>query len=245
MYTLSRDDILGMRSSRQDPELFKIRRKQCQEFYLHAHGVFDKLLIHLDKHLGLASGTLSSLAPLDQPSHTTTRLLEARPQPGLVDSRINFPGHTDVGTITMLFHVVGGLQILPFGKEPTESNWRYIRPQQGCALINIGDAFVAWTGGILRSALHRIVTPPGEQAQAIRKSLAYLIRPPHNGSMKRLTSTVIPPLAEGEPEEMRSVDDWATWRTAQIMRGDGYIRPKAGSDRPVGIANGAKGIAVA
>lgn len=44
---------------------------------------------------------------------------------------------------------------------------------------------VKFSAGILRSNLHRVVTPPGEQARHTRYSLVYFSRPEHEVVMKR------------------------------------------------------------
>ncbi|PQE21058.1 2OG-Fe(II) oxygenase family protein [Rutstroemia sp. NJR-2017a WRK4] len=233
LYTLSRDEVLGDDSTRRDPEEFKSHREECKQFFLRAHEVLSQLMLHLDKHLGLEPGTLSSLSPLDKPSATSLRLLMARPQP-VDDKIISLGGHTDIGTIAMLFHVVGGFQVLPAGAENINANWKYVRTVPGCALINIGDSLVEWTGDLLRSNLHRVVTPPGKQANCVRRSLAYLIRPDHNGSMRRLKSSVIPPVPEGTEEETRSVDEWAAWRAQEII--EGKVKPQTRGGNPVGMS---------
>jgi isopenicillin N synthase-like dioxygenase len=91
---------------------------------------------------------------------------------------------------------------------------------------------------VLRSSLHRVVTAPGKQAGVARQSLAYLVRPEHNGSMRRLRSKAIPPVAEDEAVETRSVDDWATWRALQIMKGELKVQTRGG--RPVQMNNAVK-----
>lgn len=121
--------------------------------------------------------------------------------------------------------------MLPPGSSNIHSNWRYVRPQQGCALFNIGDSLVEWTGGLLRSCLHRVFTPPGEQAAVLRQSLAYLIRANESASMKRLESDVIPRLSDDEEEETKSVQEWASWRAQQIM--DGVLKAETRGGRNV------------
>ncbi|KAF7952548.1 uncharacterized protein EAE97_002045 [Botrytis byssoidea] len=143
--------------------------KDCKRFFLRSHEVLTRVMNHLDKYLGLVPGTLSSLSSLEKPSATSLRLLMARPQP-LNDKIINLGGHTDIGTIAMLFHVVGGFQVLPAESENIKSNWRYVRTVPGCALINIGDSLVEWTGELLRSNLHRVVTPTGKHATCTRRN---------------------------------------------------------------------------
>lgn len=125
--------------------------------------------------------------------------------------------------MTMVFNVVGGLQILPAGTENVEANWRYVCPEPGCAIVNLGDVLVQWSGGILRSNLHRVATPPGEQAGCTRYSLAYFMRPSNDVSMRRLESGgVIPQPAEGEENEDMSLEEWG-WRiTALKYAGKAY-----------------------
>jgi len=232
LYTLSRDDTLGLKSTREDPELFKTHREELREFFLNAHKVMVNVLAHLDKHLSLEVGTLSSLSPLDKPSATALRMLLAKPQSSPEENHINLGGHTDIGTLSMLFNVVGGMQILPAGSEDIHSNWRYIRPTPGCALINVADSLVEWSAGILRSSLHRVTLPPGEQASVPRQAVGYFVRPAHDGSMRRLKSRVIPPLEEGEEGETRSVDEWAAWSAYQVVVGD--LKPRTKGGRPTG-----------
>lgn len=218
--------MLGI-APRNNPELIETNRKTFQEFFHHAHGIINHLLSHLDKHLALKSNTLASLNPQDKPSGTALRLLKSLPQ-NIGGRRINLLGHTDIGSITMLFNIVGGLQILPADAENVDANWRYVRPEPGCALINLGDAMVQWSGGILRSNLHRVVTPPGEQAGCTRYSMAYLVRPEANVSMRRLGDGggVIPMPADGEEvDDDIHAKDWERRRTAEIVSGKG--RPKS------------------
>jgi isopenicillin N synthase-like dioxygenase len=222
LYTINQDDILGNAPKRQNPEPIENRRETCENFLRNAHDAVNVVFSQLDKRLGLPSGTLAALSPLDKPSATSLRLLMSHPQTAPMENdRIVLGGHTDIGSITILFHVAGGLQILPAGSENVNENWRYIQPKLGCALVNIGDTLVEWTGGVLRSSLHRVVDPPGQQGSVTRLSLAYLIRPELQGSMHRLKSDgVIPPLAEGEEDESRSASEWAAWRAGQIIRGE-------------------------
>ena len=196
-----------------------------QDFFLHAHGIICRLLAHLDKHLGLRPNTLASFSPQDKPSGTSLRLIKNSPQE-IGSHRINLLGHTDVGSITMLFNIVGGLQVLPAGAENREENWRYVKAEPGCALINLGDAMVQWSGGVLRSNMHRVVTAPGQQAGCTRYSMAYLVRPAATVSMRRLVGgDVIPDLEEGEEDHDICAKDWETMRIAQIVRG--YGKPKS------------------
>jgi isopenicillin N synthase-like dioxygenase len=220
VYTLSQDDILGNIPPLTNPEPIESSRHDCRAFFQAAYAAVSVILGHLDKHLDLQPGTLAARCALDTPSATSVRLLLSPAQPVKDPRRINFGGHTDIGIITLLFNVAGGLQVLPAGLEEVDENWRYIRPQPGCALINIADTLTEWTGGLLRSSIHRVVSPPGTQAQLPRQSLAYLVRAEKGATVQRLKGgSVIPPLEDGEEDDTRNVDSWAAWRAQQIMNG--------------------------
>jgi hypothetical protein len=68
--------------------------------------------------------------------------------------------------------------------------------------------------------------------------LAYVVRPYHNGSMRRLESNAIPLLADGEVDETRSVHDWAAWRAVQVMKGELKAQTRGG--RPIAINKSVK-----
>ena len=228
-YSLSQDDMLGV-SPRDNPEIIQTHRKAFQDFLHDAHGIISHLLFHLDKHLGLKPNTLASLSPQDKPSGTILRLLKMKSSPQTAGGhRTNLISHTDIGSITMLFNIVGGLQVLPADAENTDGNWRWVRPEPGCAVINLGDAMVQWSGGILRSNVHRVAAPPGEQAGCKRYSIAYLVRPEANVSMRRLVGGgVIPQLDDGEEDEDVCAKDWEKMRVAQIVSGKGISRSIGG-----------------
>jgi isopenicillin N synthase-like dioxygenase len=105
--------------------------------------------------------------------------------------------HTDFGSLTILLNRLGGLQV----QLPKTEDWVYVRPVPGCAIVNLGDAMVKFSGGILRSNLHRVVSPPGDQANKIRRSLVYFLRPEHDVVLKRLKGGLVDELGDGEMEE--------------------------------------------
>ena len=43
--------------------------------------------------------------------------------------------------------------------------------------MNLGDALVKFSAGVLRSNIHRVVPPPGVQGCETRYSLVYFSRP--------------------------------------------------------------------
>ena len=149
----------------------------------------------LSKSLFLIPNTLSSLHQETLQSGTSLRLLRYPPHPS-TDRRTSLLGHTDIGSITLLFAVLGGLQVLlPTSLSTTSSSppdgpdgdfWHYVRPEEGHVLINMGDAMTEWSGGRLRSDLHRVTWAPGAQSTEMRYSVAFLMRPEYGAPMVSL-----------------------------------------------------------
>jgi len=122
--------------------------------------------------------------------------------------------HTDFGSLTILFNRLGGLQILP-PSSPQE--WTFVKPLNGHCIINLGDALVKFTGGILRSNIHRVVAPPGEQGTETRYSVVYFARPGDQVVLRRLKGGVIPELREGEQEKEEGMSS-KEWIKLQALR---------------------------
>jgi len=234
-WTLSQDDILGTPTDIDvhpppNPDLINSENQLLRSFVYHAHAIVRLVLSHLDSHLHLPQGTLASLQEIDQPSGTSIRLLRYLPQP-VGDRRTSLVGHTDIGSLTVLFNVIGGLQVLPPGCENTEESWLYVKPEPGCALINMGDAMVEWSGGLLRSDLHRVTYAPGQQAESVRYSIAYLVRPQRNVVMRPLEfGDVIPKLEEAEfDREQLTALEWERRKSKAIIAGGDIARSKGGN----------------
>jgi isopenicillin N synthase-like dioxygenase len=230
LYTLGQDDTLHDDAAvlpRRNPAPIEAHRRECRSFFTHAHTAVTTVLSALDAPLGLPAGTLRALCQQTTPSSTSLRLLLTKPRAAL-PQRITLGAHTDIGLITLLFNLTGGLQILPASSpSPAEAeaqHWRYIRPSPGCAVMNLGDTLVEWTGGVLRSALHRVVTAPGRQNECERVSLAYLVRPARGQTMRRLRGSGIPVEENGGEGQGRDVDEWAAERAGQIIRG--ILKPR-------------------
>ena len=159
----------------------------------------------LNDHLALPEGTLQGMHRIDGRSGDQIRFVKAPPQPK-DDQRTALGEHTDFGSVTVLFNRLGGLQVLPPGRD---AQWCYVKPLDNHAIINLGDAMVKFTNGLLRSNIHRVSAPPGNQAEHNRYSLVYFNRPEDDVMLKRLDgSDVIPPLADDEVEEEINSKDW-------------------------------------
>ena len=198
-------------------------RPLLSSFIDSAHFIVTLVLDLLTTHLHLPTGTLSSLHRLHATSGDQVRFIRAPPQPS-DDRRTALGEHTDFGSVTVLFNRLGGLQILPPGRD---AEWCYVKPLPGHAIINLGDAMVKFTNGLLRSNIHRVHAPPGAQADHTRYSLVYFSRPEDDVQLRRLEgSDVIPPLADGQVEEEINSKDWI------IRRALGHrVKLHGGADR--------------
>ncbi|PQE31570.1 2OG-Fe(II) oxygenase family protein [Rutstroemia sp. NJR-2017a WRK4] len=204
-----KDELLGISPVFNQPAVIEAHKELCISFTKKAHELALIILANLEKSLHLPSGTFDSLHRISEPSHDQTRLIRYPPQPAS-DRRTSFVAHTDFGSVTVLFNILGGLQILPnistndYHCIPSSSSsaWQFVRPVPGFAIINIGDAMTKFTNDLLRSGLHRVTSAPGDQGNVVRTSLAYFLRPENEVLMRRLEGgDVIPGLEEGRVEE--------------------------------------------
>jgi len=143
--------------------------------------VNNTLIDVFDAKLGLPNGTLSKLHPRREFSGSATRCTYS--PPNLDRQATAISAHTDFGSLSFLHNRLGGLQVLV----PGTKEWQYVKPLPGHAICNLGDAMVIFSGGILRSNLHRVVNPPGAQASLDRYSLVYFTRPADSVVLRALT----------------------------------------------------------
>jgi isopenicillin N synthase-like dioxygenase len=180
------------------------------------------------------SGGLPSLHSLSTTSGDQIRFVKAPPQ--LPSSAgVALGEHTDFGSVTILFNRLGGLQVrLPSSiapmppaspepcsaleKELCRNGWTYVRPLPGHCVVNLGDALVKFSGGRLRSNVHRVVPPPGEQGKSDRYSLVYFCRPGDDVLLR----TLVEGEGQSEEEEEVSAKEWILRRALGRRRADGW-----------------------
>ena len=124
--------------------------------------------------------------------------------------RLSLFHHTDIGSITVLFNTISGLQLLPPELEDCEESWRYIKPEPGRAIINLGDSIVQLTHGVLRSNIHRVTYAPGEEATHTKYTLGFFAKPQTTMLMNPLEGgDIIPPLKSDEEPLNITAYDWS------------------------------------
>ncbi|KAI0062564.1 Clavaminate synthase-like protein [Artomyces pyxidatus] len=176
--SVSKDDILARPAvaNRTYPTPVEASMdSSVRPFTIKAIEITGVLFSVLGDRLGLPKGMLASVHRPDERSGSEARFLkvagslncQAPPE------KASLGAHTDYGSFSFLHNRLGGLQVFPLGSD----GWKYVKPIPGHAICNIGDAMNIFSGGILRSNVHRIVPPPKEQAAYDRWSLVYFTRP--------------------------------------------------------------------
>jgi isopenicillin N synthase-like dioxygenase len=143
--------------------------------------VNNTLLDVFTEKLGLPHGALMKRHTLAEFSGSEARCIKTAPLPGDVPVKA-IGAHTDFGSLSFLHNRLGGLQVLV----PGTDSWQYVKPIPGHAICNVGDAIALFSGGILRSNMHRVVAPPGAQSCFDRWSLVYFTRPGNSVMLRAL-----------------------------------------------------------
>lgn len=195
-----------------------------------AHATGLKLVSLLAARLALPADALAGFHRITEESGDHVRMTHGPPRKTADQPEIQTPGHTDFGTITILFNWLGGLQVWSDPSRGSFENivdpdstaaaassdgggdkprWLWVRPPPpNHAIVNLGDAAVKWTGGVLCSGRHRVVPAPGEQGKFDRYSIVYFIRPENKAILKRLVAPEIPAIKPGEEEPEINAKEW-------------------------------------
>lgn len=222
---------MGISEPEQVPDVLDRSRTALRSFIEHAHSICMLILSHLDKHLHLAPSTLAALHELHRSSTDQARLLKMSPQPE-GDRRTSLLPHTDLGSVTLLWNILGGLQIQRPEARNNEECWEFVKPEPGCVIVNMGDAMVKFTNGIIRSNLHRVTYAPGEQAIHDRYALAYFSRPLDNVLMKALSTAEIgsstAERANEQEEVVYTTKEWVLKRIELYRKGGEPMQSNGG-----------------
>ncbi|CAN8103244.1 unnamed protein product [Discula destructiva] len=223
-YWISCGDIegTGKHSRAIYNDVINSKQDQLKEFIDLGKEVTDTFLEIFSAVLGIPPESNDFLPKLY--SHTNNcgthvRLLKCPPKPE--NAKVSLQPHTDWGIMTVLFNMLGGLQIyVPEGRAGPgdKGGWKFVKPEPGMAIFNLGDAFVKWSDGELKSNIHRVSNPPGDQGKYTRYSLAYFTRPNNNVLLKPLGRKILP---SAELTEYPTFIEWAM-RRAMAGKTDGF-----------------------
>ncbi|MCG7573752.1 isopenicillin N synthase family oxygenase [Phaeobacter sp. CNT1-3] len=110
----------------------------------------------LEMHLRLPEGTMSS--KMDKPISQLRLLHYLRASAQTDQKSVNMGAHTDYECLTLLHTRNPGLQVLS-----TKGKWIDVPVDHSVFVCNIGDMLEAWSNGILRSTLHRVLNSSDER----------------------------------------------------------------------------------
>lgn len=191
-----------------------------------AHSTGLTILNLLAIKLGLPPDALAGFHRITEEAGDHVRMTHGPARRTAELPEIQTPGHTDFGSITILFNWLGGLQVWSDPSRGSFENivdpdssagdsagekprWLWVRPPPpNHAIVNLGDAMVKWTGGALASGRHRVVPAPGEQGRFSRYSIVYFVRPEDQAVLKRLEAPGIPKVEAGEEDEAINAKAW-------------------------------------
>jgi len=200
---VSRDDTLAYPKvvHRTYPSTVNARMESTiVPFVKKSSQVNDLMMEVLGDRLGFPKGTLSEKHRWEEKSGSETRCIKKLPTTEIMtEAKSAIGAHTDFGSMSFLHNRLGGLQVLV----PGTDEWQYIKPIPGCAICNLGDAMAIFSGGILRSNLHRVVPPPGEQGKYERWSLVFFTRPGASQILEPIKESKMVTESASNPENAR------------------------------------------
>ncbi|KAJ3257029.1 hypothetical protein HK103_005013 [Boothiomyces macroporosus] len=103
-----------------------------------------------------------------------------------ISRAIRADGHSDFGSITLLFlekSDPGGLEIVQSG---TKDTFIPVNQQDGCIIVNTGDLIEYWTGS---STIHRVVIP--RDPSRPRYSIAYFCHAEDSTNLEKVDSKIL------------------------------------------------------
>lgn len=206
------------------------------------------ILSVLETHIGLPVGSFTSLHRLYDDSGDFIRVLR---YPGIgmpydegKEEPDGFPPHKDVLSVAILFTWLGGLQI-PDSDANVEGlivkpeDWRWVRPEPGYAVVNLGDAMEIFTRKILKSGIHRVIKAPGFQRFHDRMSVLVATRPENNTLMMPIGSLNIDNSGSQEQEnEEKPVMTSLEWGNSIVRSIQKRVQEAASSRGTSILANG-------
>ncbi|KAI1128978.1 Clavaminate synthase-like protein [Nemania abortiva] len=192
------------------PEVIMASKPLFKDYIEAAHGIGLSILGILANKMGVDPAEFNKRHRIEEQSGDHVRLTRGPPRDKEELPEIQTPSHTDFGTITILMNWLGGLQVWSESARKAEllnhepdvpGEWLWVKPKKGCAIINLGDAAVKFTNGVLCAGRHRVIPAPGVQGKYPRYSVVYFVRPENAAIMKQLRGPGIP---DG-PEEERDI----------------------------------------
>ena len=152
------------------------KRQEVESFKAQCYSLSGIIMSCLAKCMGLDSDYFKSIHQHKEPGDTLKMIKYFRMKERPDSSIPRLAEHTDWGSITFVFTKTPGLEI----RDPN-NQWFHVPIVLDGIVVNIGDAMALWTGGALKSVLHRVTwdsVPIGRD----RYTIGYFINP-NSGNM--------------------------------------------------------------
>ncbi|PCH44302.1 Clavaminate synthase-like protein [Wolfiporia cocos MD-104 SS10] len=226
---IAKDDVLAYPTDvhrTYPPLVAEAIESTVRPFVNRSIAINETLLGVLNKKLGMPEGTLARMHVREERSGCVARVIRTPPQgadipPAVLEEQALLGAHTDFGSLSFLHNRLGGLQVLAPGTE----KWLYVKPIPGHAICNVGDALNIFSGGLIRSNMHRVVAPPKAQSAFERYSLAFFTRPHDSVVLRPLANESAPVaarVAAGVPNEERGTSGEWLVRRLRYLRTENY-----------------------
>jgi len=215
-FNISKNDMIlpDDQMRRPWPQVIMDNKPLFANYSKSAHGVGMMVMDVLARQLGVDPEEIKGRHKIEEHAGDHVRITRGPPRKTVEMPEIQTPSHTDFGTITILMNWLGGLQVWSESSRkagPLEPDvpgeWLWVKPKRGHAIVNLGDAAVKFTNGVLCSGRHRVIPSPGEQGKWPRYSIVYFVRPTDHCKLKTLKGSGVPP-ADDMDEEGVAAKDW-------------------------------------
>ncbi|KAF5347205.1 hypothetical protein D9758_011097 [Tetrapyrgos nigripes] len=206
-------------------DLIKAFEDEIAPFHRLLWTVVRKLFVLLAIILELPEDYLVERHQYDEPSEDHIRFLMYHARSASENKKIGdqwLGGHTDFGSLTLLFsQPVAALQI----RSP-DNEWKWVKYIPGGITCNAGDTLSFLTKGYIKSTIHRVVSPPADQANLDRLGLIYFSRPGNSVPMIPAPSPVL--IKEGYitgedekqlPEDAVTAFEYVRARVKHVLEG--------------------------
>ncbi|KAJ5839536.1 uncharacterized protein N7525_004724 [Penicillium rubens] len=185
-------------TQRVQPDIFREYWGEIEKFHRHMHeNVSFKLLRLLAISLELPEEELVNGHLYEANCDSSLRYMMYRARSSEENNSykdLYLRGHTDIGTMTFVFQQpVAALQI----KHTESSHWQHIRIPPGVIAVNLADILQFLTNGYLKSGIHRVISPPEDQASNDRLGLLYFLRPAEQLMLRALDSPYLRKMGYG------------------------------------------------
>ncbi|KAL4893712.1 hypothetical protein BDV59DRAFT_201489 [Aspergillus ambiguus] len=157
------------------PPVIQEQLRAIETFERKCHQILIQLMEIVERVLELPPTTLQQKCQYDRCGQDLLRYLHYAPRTEVENEKTGHvfsAGHTDLGLFSLLFRQpVSGLQILDANDE-----WRWVQTRDNALTVNIGDTLSMVSCKHFKSTIHRVRSPPADQADIERIGVLYFGR---------------------------------------------------------------------